>query len=419
MLLRIARVLLPGALAYALAAAPLEADDPVSTAVSFNREIIRIVQRTCEPCHASGGLAMSLSDYRDARAWGRAIREELVEHRMPPALVARGYGRYETDPSLTAREMATFLTWLDGGMPRGDDADLPPRPYTAGDTVDDIEDAAGLRLPLPAQTVPAGEELVVRRVTIDAGAAAGRAIARVEVRPGNRGVLRGALVFAGPPRDALDADARGSHLWVGSWLPWQHTIVPPQAYAFHLAAHATLVVELYYRGAQADPVVDRSAIDVLFAPTTARGHIDNVVIEATPAPQRVDAVRLSASAKASADKKPDTRDGQTVWLNPDTTSGQVATRMRGSAKLLQPTAIWAIQPVVTASVSSMELRAERPDKSVEVLMWIPTARADWPLALVMQPPLQLPAGSVVSVVAEMDASVTAAPRPRVTLSILR
>jgi hypothetical protein len=39
-----------------------------------------------------GGLVFSLSDYRDARAWRRAIREELVEHRMPPPIAARGYG---------------------------------------------------------------------------------------------------------------------------------------------------------------------------------------------------------------------------------------------------------------------------------------------------------------------------------------
>ncbi len=178
----------------AVAWAPLEADDPVSTNVTFNREIIRIVQRKCEPCHAAGGLAMSLSDYRDARAWGRAIREELVEHRMPPAIVARGYGQYETDPTLNAREMATFLTWLDGGMPRGGEGDRPATRVTA-DPLDDVDSGAGIRLSLPAQTVPAGQDLIVRRVTIGAGAAAGRAVSRVQFRPGNRRLLRGAVVF--------------------------------------------------------------------------------------------------------------------------------------------------------------------------------------------------------------------------------
>ena len=80
------------------------------------------------------------------------------------------------------------------------------------------------------------------------------------------------------------------------------------------------------------------------------------------------------------------------------------------------TRVWAIHPETLASIESMELRVERPDRSTEVLLWIPRARADWPLALVMQEPVTLPAGSTVSLVAETSA---AASRPRVTLSVLK
>jgi len=366
-------VLLAGSIVLAAAVAPLEADDPVSTTVSFNREIIRIITRKCEPCHAPGGLAMSLSDYRDARAWGRAIREELVEHRMPPPIVARGYGRYESDPSLNTREMATFLAWLDGGMPAGDEADRPPR-TNAVDPVGDADGRASVRLSLPVQMVPAGEDLVIRRVTIDAGAVAGRPIARVQVRPGNRRVLRGAIVFA----TAGGAESP-SQLWIGSWLPWQHAVVPPPSHAFRLSTAARLVVELYYRGADAD-VTDRSDVDVIFATAGAQGGIDDVVVEAAP-------------------------DGSSA-------------RVRGSVRLSQPTTIWAIHPAVDRSVATMELRAERPDKSVEVLLWIPKASPDWPVALVMPEPVSLPAGSTVWLVAETTERAGALSRPRATLSVL-
>ena len=356
------------AVVLAVGWAPVKADDPVSTSVSFNREIIRIIQRKCEPCHAPGGLAMSLSDYRDARAWGRAIREELVAHRMPPAMVARGYGRYETDPSLNAREIATFLTWLDGGMPRGAEADRPPA--LAPDPGGDIGEGNGIRLTLPAQTLAPSEDLVVRRVTVDAGAAAGRAIARVQLRPGNRRVLRGAMV------SATGADRS---LWLGAWLPWQHAIVPPSPYAFHIAAGASIVVDLYYRGADVE-MIDRSAIELTFAPAAASSAIDDVVVEAT---------------------------------------GPPGSRIRGSVTLLQPATVWAIHPALDASAKSVELRAERPDKSFEVLLWIPEARADWPVALVLQEPVTLPAGRTLSLVVETRAAASTASRPRVTLSVLR
>ena len=348
----------------------LAADDPVSTNVSFNREILRIIQRKCEPCHTTGGLAFSLSDYRDARAWGRAIREELVEHRMPPPVVARGYGGYLSDPSLNTREMATFLTWLDGGMPRGDEADRPKANDT--DAAGDVG-RASVRLSLPPQTVAAGENLVVRRVTVDAASIANRSIARVELRPGNRRVLRGAIVFAS---NAPSSSAALS--WVGAWLPWQHAVVPPSTHGFRLPSGTDLRVDLYYKGADAE-ITDRSEIDVVFAPETTQGSLGDVAIEAV------------------ADHSPG--------------------RMRGAVKLPQATTIWAVHPEFDASVTSMELRAERPDKSVEVLLWMPTPNSDWPVALVMQEPANLPAGSTISLVAETKDQAGRS-RPSVTLSVL-
>jgi hypothetical protein len=369
--LRSIYVLLSATLFAAVASPRLRADDPVSTNVSFNREIIRIIQRKCEPCHTAGGLAFSLSDYRDARAWGRAIREELVEHRMPPPIVARGYGGYLSDPSLNTREMATFLTWLDGGMPRGDEVDRPKA--TDAGAGGDVG-SASVRLSLPLQTVPARENLVVRRVTVDTASIASRSIARVELRPGNRRVLRGAIVFA-----SNASSASGAPLWLGAWLPWQHAVVPPPTHAFRLPSGTILRVDLYYKGADAE-VTDHSEVDVVFAPDTAQGRIGDVTVE------------------AAADRSPG--------------------RMRGSVKLPQTTTLWAVHPEFDASVASMELRAERPDKSVEVLLWMPTPNADWPAALVMQEPVNLPAGTTISLVAETKGQVATASAARVTLSVL-
>ena len=364
-----AAVLLPAALV------PLEADDPVGTSVTFNREIIRIVQRKCEPCHTQGGLAMSLSDFRDARAWGRAIREELVEHRMPPAILARGYGEYESDPSLNAREMATFLTWLDGGMPRGDEADRPARPPRA-DILPEPEGPAALRIALPVQSVPAREDLVVRRVTVDAGAAVGRSIARLQLQPGNPRVVRAALVFAMPATQGPSSGAPGS--LIGAWLPWQHAIVPPAAYAFQLPPRASVVVELYYRGVDTMQT-DQSSLQLILAPDGTTQPVADVVVE--PAEE-------------------------------------ISSRFRGRVQLRDSTRVWAIHCGLDASVASLELRVERPDQSVEVLLWVPTVRPEWPLALVMREPVSLPAGSVVSFVAEKRGNRSGAP-PRVTLSVMQ
>ncbi|MBM3819756.1 MAG: hypothetical protein FJW14_12190 [Acidimicrobiia bacterium] len=348
-------------LLLAVIATPVRAHDPVDINVSYNKEVIRILQRKCEPCHGSGGLSVPLAAYPDVRAWGRAIREEIVERRMPPAIVARGYGQYESDPSLNAREMETLLVWLDGGMPRGDQADLPPV-IDASHAHHHSPGPAPATIALPPQTVPAGEHLVVRRVTVRAGAAAGKTIARVQLLPGNSRVLRGARVFAG-------------NQWIGSWLPWQHVMAPPTTHAFQLPARGDVTVELYYRGADA-PQVDASTLELTFAAAEARGRLGDIVVEA-------------ATVKTGA--------------------------ARGSVQIKQPASVWALYPALDSSVTSMELRVERPDESTEVLMWIPQLRAEWPLSLVMREPVELPAGSVVSLVAES----AGASAPRVTLSVMR
>jgi hypothetical protein len=48
---------------------------------------------------------------------------------------------------------------------------------------------------------------------------------------------------------------------------------------------------------------------------------------------------------------------------------------------------------------------------------MPKAQADWPLALVMQEPVELPAGSTVSLIVELKDRSGAL--PRATLSVLR
>jgi hypothetical protein len=260
--MRALRTALGLALAAAMAAAstPARADDPVSSSVRFTGEIVRIFDRKCQPCHGGDRLAMPLSAYRDVRAWGRAIREEIVEQRMPPWTAARGYGRFRNDLSLSAREVITVLSWIDGGMPRGDDKDLPvpPRPSPAA--------APDVRVTLPAQRIPALEPHVVRRIAIAVPQIdAGRSIGRIALVPGERRLLTGALVY--------DAGARNRR-WLGAWLPWQHEAAAPEGHGFRLAPGSRLEVELYYRGADAD-LSDASALEVFYAPAGAAG-IDEV-----------------------------------------------------------------------------------------------------------------------------------------------
>src|SRR5437588_387157 len=104
----------------------LFAHDPITTKVTFNKEVIRILEQRCLGCHQTGGVApMTLGTYADARPWAKAIKEEILERRMPPWNAAKGFGDFGNDRSLSALETELLVDWVEGGAPKGEDKDLP------------------------------------------------------------------------------------------------------------------------------------------------------------------------------------------------------------------------------------------------------------------------------------------------------
>ena len=101
--------------------------------VTFTKDIVPILQRSCQHCHRPGALApMSLVDYDDVRPWARAIKNRTALRdkpgAMPPWYIEKDVGiqRFKDDPSLNDDELATIAAWVDSGAPEGDPADMPP-----------------------------------------------------------------------------------------------------------------------------------------------------------------------------------------------------------------------------------------------------------------------------------------------------
>jgi heavy metal-binding protein len=106
---------------------PTSSHEPVTTRIRFNKEIVRIFQDHCLACHQPGSnTKVFLHNYASARPWARAIKEEVLERRMPPSQPVKGFGRFEDDYGLTQHEVDQIVAWVDGGAPKGDDKDLPP-----------------------------------------------------------------------------------------------------------------------------------------------------------------------------------------------------------------------------------------------------------------------------------------------------
>jgi mono/diheme cytochrome c family protein len=124
------------AVALAFAAVP-EAQSPAPGQVTFAKDVAPIFQKACQNCHRPGSIApMSLLTYEDARPWARSIKDRVERRSMPPWHVDRTVGirKFKDDISLSDQEIATIASWIDGGAPRGNPADLPaPRQFDDSD----------------------------------------------------------------------------------------------------------------------------------------------------------------------------------------------------------------------------------------------------------------------------------------------
>src|SRR5438552_2281933 len=97
--------------------------------VTFTKDIAPILQRSCENCHRKNGVApMPLSTFEQVRPWALAIKRRTAAREMPPWYIEKNVGiqKFKDDPSLSDAEIATVASWVDGGTPEGNPADMPP-----------------------------------------------------------------------------------------------------------------------------------------------------------------------------------------------------------------------------------------------------------------------------------------------------
>jgi len=118
------------AAAVVVSGAPVpSAQAPAPGAVTFTKDVAPVFQKACQNCHRPGSIApMSLLTYEDARPWARSIKDRVERRSMPPWHVDRTVGirKFKDDLSLSDAEIATVVSWIDAGAPKGNPADMPP-----------------------------------------------------------------------------------------------------------------------------------------------------------------------------------------------------------------------------------------------------------------------------------------------------
>jgi hypothetical protein len=138
----------------------VDGHEVITTKLTWAREVSRIFYRRCTSCHRKGGSAFDLTTYEQVRPWAVAIKEEVLERRMPPWGAVKGFGDFRNDDGLTDEEIAIVSSWTEGGAPRGDERLLPEK--SGNDAQSSAPPKAGALLTLN------GELTLKRRVVVAA-----------------------------------------------------------------------------------------------------------------------------------------------------------------------------------------------------------------------------------------------------------
>jgi hypothetical protein len=194
----VAGVVFAAAVSWFHVSAPAAAQAPAPSVETptFSKDVAPIVYGKCASCHREGEVApMSLLTYEEVRPWARAIRSKVIAREMPPwGADPKESLPMRNDMSLSEAQIRTIVAWVDGGAPRGNPADLPPKPaFTTGWTYGREPDAI-LEMPVEFE-VPAEGELGVQMFYSPVPWTEDRFAEVVELRPGNRAVVHHAGIF--------------------------------------------------------------------------------------------------------------------------------------------------------------------------------------------------------------------------------
>ena len=370
---------------------------PVTTKVTFNREVIRILGRHCIACHSPGRIRqeLPLTTYAEARPWAKAIKEEILNRRMAPFQAVKGFGLFQESHALTQHEQDQLISWIDGGAPKGDQKDYPVeelsriRPRVSQGSTQSTEapewpdGQPDLVLePRTEMVIAPGSGLAARCVTLPVNNSAERWISRIDFAPGQPGAVFNATFSIATTgrtsRQRDNADCAGSGKGrqrlepLGEWVPGQSSIAWPAGMAMRLPPNAVIVMTINYQKG-ASRVSDRSRLALYF----------DSIFTSRSNPKVIEQLVLSAPNQ-----------------NGRKTDGGSSIKL--AATLTAEREIVGIRPLLFPHGSSLEARLNRPDGSAEVLILARGYKFDWQPTYFFRIPRPAQAGSIIDVTTYHD-----------------
>ncbi|MFO0799738.1 MAG: redoxin domain-containing protein [Gemmataceae bacterium] len=346
---------------------------PAPPAVTYSRDIARLFDRHCLPCHRPGEIGpFPLTTFAAARSHAATVAEVVEAGTMPPWHAAPGVGRFRNDRRLTDAQKRLVADWVRLGCPEGE----PAAPAAVGPTTGWEIGTPDAVYPIPAAfAVPAEGVVEYQYFVVDPGFTADTWVRAAEVRPGNRRVVHHCSVFVVPP-SAVAADGSASadgpdSVFLVTFTPGCGPSCLPDGLARRVPAGWRLLFVVHYSPV-GTPETDRTQLGLQFVPADRVRKEVGTVLLADPGltiPPHAAAHRVERTWTAD-------RDYELLSMFPHM-------HLRGK---------------------SFRYAAEYPDGSAEVLLDVPAYDFNWQHRYDLVGPKRLPAGTVVRCTAVFDNS---------------
>jgi peroxiredoxin/mono/diheme cytochrome c family protein len=349
-------------------------------AVTYSRQVARILRDRCVACHREGEIApFSLTGYHQAAGWAEMVDEVVQSGRMPPWHASPEYGKFSNEARLTAEEKQTIAAWVAAGAPEGDPRDLPePAHYVEGWRIP----APDLVIALPKTVkIPAEGTMPYRNFLIDPKLGKDVWVRASQVRPGNPSVVHHLVVFVVPPGSRTEQRID----FLAAYAPGMPPRILPEGTARFIPAGSRLMFQVHYtpRGISQ---TDRSEIGLVFTdPKTIRKEMTAVA-----------AINMDLRIPAGA--------------------SDFAAEARH--RFDQDTIVYSLLPHMHLRGKSFRFEVVYPDRRREVLLDVPRYEFEWQNVYVLSEPKLMPEGSILRCLARYDNSADnlSNPDPKATVT---
>jgi len=263
------------------------ADSGKPSPVTFNKEVLPVLQAKCQTCHRAGEAApFSLQTYAEARPYAKAMREAVLAKRMPPWFADPHVGgKFANDWSLAEADIKTLVAWADQGAPEGKKADAKPNPvFTNGWRIPEPD--LVLEMPTP-YVVPNKGTVEYTYYILPTGLTEDKWVQMAEARPSARAVVHHIIAFVrdpgskwldgGPVREGFIPGKGGRGGPDGFLAGYAPGTLPTQlrpGQAMLLKAGSDIVFQMHYT-TNGTAAQDKSKVGIVFAkePVKQRVHM--------------------------------------------------------------------------------------------------------------------------------------------------